>query len=165
MRRKLLITLGVLCILALAGLPLIFGPLEPLEDVVVMDFDPTTNCFEIRLPDGTVESYPVEINSRMFYYDATIEVATFYMVEQELFFSTFFNEPLRLKLDANATHSNYHIIFSQSFDSSKIHKIGLYHMSVNDERLILELPSGEIYVSTDRRFTEETLRDIFSPAW
>ncbi|MBQ8431656.1 MAG: hypothetical protein IJX28_02125 [Clostridia bacterium] len=167
MRKKILICIGVLCLVLLACLPLFLGPLEPLEDEVVIQFDPTTNCFEISYPDGTVESYPVEIKSRMFYYDATIKDTTdsFYAVEQELFFSTFFNEPLRLRSDANATHSNYHIVFSQFFDSSKIHKISLYQMSVNDERLILELPSGEIYVSTDRRFTEEKMSDIFSAAW
>ena len=155
MRKKLLICIGVLCIVLLACLPLIFGPLEPLEDVVVMDFDPTTNCFEIRLPDGTVERYPLEERSRVKYSVlTTIYSSTFPSVSAEDFFAVFFDKPLRLKPEEN-TSCGIKLLFQISDGRS------IPNMSVNDEHLILELPSGETYVSTDRRFTKEKLKELF----
>ncbi len=158
MRRKLLITLGVLCILALACLPLIFGPLDPLEEKEFrMKYNPSTNCLEFYRPDGTMERYSMPDYSWVHYDGAAPDS---HGVKPELFFSTFFQDPLRLKPDNNATIGDDNIyIFST--DSSRLYSICLIRMGVNEEHLVLEFPTGEIYVSTDRRFTEEKLRELF----
>ncbi|MBQ8431657.1 MAG: hypothetical protein IJX28_02130 [Clostridia bacterium] len=157
MRKKILICIGVLCLVLLACLPLFLGPLEPLEDEIymVMGYNQSSNCLEFY-SDRVEDMYPLTENARV-YYDGFAPDS--YGVESELFFSAFFEDPLLLKLDNNATIGDddfFYITYGL-----RIYGVDLSCMGVNDGRLVLELPSGETYVSTDRRFTEEKLKELF----
>ncbi|MBQ8431655.1 MAG: hypothetical protein IJX28_02120 [Clostridia bacterium] len=164
MRKKILIYIGVLCLVLLACLPLFLGPLEPLEeDAVVMQLNKASNSLEIHYPDGTENLYPLEeIAQLMDIFRGEPYISRIYPIrgeETESFFETFFRRPVSLLPVSDCPLEMEVWIYLP--DDSSLLAIGV------DEKgnMVLSKHFGSYcayYGSTDGRFTPEKMNDIFS---
>ena len=118
------------------------------ENYITLQVNRETECFEVRYPDGTRESYPIK-NIYKIAYDRTR------LMDVDAFFDTFFDQPLRLlpyEPYNESRTTSLEIYSSDDFDMNLYYDLSGH--------LFFKSKTGEIYRSNYSRFEREIVSTV-----